>query len=543
MGKSAFDTDLDRQEANYEPLSPLTFLARCVDVYPDHPAVIYGERRYSWKQMRDRATRLASALSARGIGRNDTVSIIAPNIPEMFEAHFGVAAAGAVLNPINTRLDAATIAYILEHSQAKVLITDTQFAPEVKQALQTLDNSDLIIIDINDAQNEQASDSDELLGEMDYQAFIETGDAEFPWILPDDEWNAISLNYTSGSTGKPKGVVCHHRGAYLMAVGIAAAWPFGLQPMHMYIVPLFHCNGWCHGWSLAVAGGTSVLVRNINAVNMFNAIAEHKVTHFGCAPIVLSMLINASDAEKQPFDWPINVYTAGAPPPSAIIAGIEALGFSLTHVYGLTETYGHVVECAAQPAWEGMDSDALAEIKARQGVRFAVTEGLMVADSDTMQPVAPDGETIGEIMIRGNTVMKGYFRNKQATDEAFAGGWFHTGDLAVQHEDGYVQIKDRLKDIIISGGENISSVEIENILFKHSSVLAAGVVAKPDEKWGEVPCAFVELKQGATATEAEIIAHCREHMAGFKCPKKVQFCELPKTSTGKIQKFVLRGMV
>ncbi len=543
MSKSAFDTDLDRQKANYESLSPLTFLARCVDVYPDHPSVIYGSRRYSWKQMRDRATRLASALSARGIGRNDTVSIIAPNIPEMFEAHFGVAAAGAVLNPINTRLDAATIAYILEHSQAKVLITDTQFAPAVKQALQTLDNSDLIIIDINDAQNEQASDSDELLGEMDYEAFITTGDAEFPWILPDDEWNAISLNYTSGSTGKPKGVVCHHRGAYLMAVGIAAAWPFGLQPMHMYIVPLFHCNGWCHGWSLAVAGGTSVLVRNINAANMFNAIAEHKVTHFGCAPIVLSMLINARDDEKQPFDWPVHVYTAGAPPPSAIIAGIEALGFSLTHVYGLTETYGHVVECAAQPSWEGMDSDALAEIKARQGVRFAVTEGLMVADSDSMQPVVPDGKTIGEIMIRGNTVMKGYFRNKQATDEAFAGGWFHTGDLAVQHEDGYVQIKDRLKDIIISGGENISSVEIENILFKHSSVLAAGVVAKPDDKWGEVPCAFVELKEGATATEAEIIAHCREHMAGFKCPKQVHFCELPKTSTGKIQKFILRRMV
>lgn len=543
MGKSAFDTGLDQQKANYEPMSPLTFLARCVDVYPDHPAVIYGERRYSWKQMRDRATKLASALVARGIGRNDTVSIIAPNVPEMFEAHFGVAASGAVLNPINTRLDAATIAYILDHSQAKILITDTQFAPEVKQALQVLDNNDLIVIDIDDAQNEQASDSDELLGEMDYEAFIATGDADFDWILPDDEWNAISLNYTSGSTGKPKGVVCHHRGAYLMAVGIVAAWPFGLQPMHMYIVPLFHCNGWCHGWSLAVAGGTSVLVRNINAANMFGAIAEHKVTHFGCAPIVLSMLINAGEEEKKPFDWPINVYTAGAPPPSAVIAGIEALGFSLTHVYGLTETYGHVVECAVQPHWEGMDSDALADIKARQGVRFAVTEGLMVADSDTMQPVIADGETIGEIMIRGNTVMKGYFRNKQATDEAFTGGWFHTGDLAVQHEDGYVQIKDRLKDIIISGGENISSVEIENILFKHSSVLAAGVVAKADEKWGEVPCAFVELKEGATATAAEIIAHCREHMAGFKCPKDVRFCELPKTSTGKIQKFVLRGMV
>ena len=543
MNKSLFDTDLDQQKANFEPLSPLTFLARCVDVYPDHPAVIYGNTKYSWKEMRDRATRLASALSARGIGRNDTVSIIAPNIPEMFEAHFGVAAAGAVLNPINTRLDPATIAYILDHSQAKVLITDTQFAPAVKKALASLDNSDLIIIDINDQQNEQASKTDEHLGEMNYEAFITTGDPDFPWILPDNEWNAISLNYTSGSTGKPKGVVCHHRGAYLMAVGIAAAWPFGLQPMHMYTVPLYHCNGWCHGWSLAVCGGTSVLIRNVNATNMYNAIADHRITHFGCAPIVLSMLINANDDEKKPFDWPIHAYTAGAPPPSAILAGIEALGFSVTHVYGLTETYGHVVECASQPGWDTIDADALADIKARQGVRFAVTEGLMVADSDTMAPVAFDGKTIGEIMIRGNTVMKGYFRNKEATEEAFSGGWFHTGDLAVQHPDGYVQIKDRLKDIIISGGENISSVEIENILFKHKAVMAAGVVAKPDDKWGEVPCAFVELKPGASATEAEIISHCREHLAGFKCPKDVRFCELPKTSTGKIQKFVLREQV
>ncbi len=543
MEKSAFDTNLDRQSANFEPLTPLTFMARCADVYPNQPAVIYGTRQYCWKEVRERATKLASALAARGIGKNDTVSIIAPNIPEMFEAHFGVAAAGAVLNPINTRLDAETIAYILDHSQAKVLITDTQFAPAVKQALATLANKELIIIDIDDRQNEQASPSDERLGETDYDTFIATGSSTFPWVLPDDEWNAISLNYTSGSTGKPKGVVCHHRGAYLMAVGIAAAWPFGLHPMHMYTVPLYHCNGWCHGWSLAVCGGTSVLIRNVNAANMYRAISDHRVTHFGCAPIVLSMLINASEEEKKPFDWPIHAYTAGAPPPSAILTGIEALGFSVTHVYGLTETYGHVVECASQPGWSEINADALAEIKARQGVRYAVTEGLMVADSETLQPVPDDGKTIGEIMIRGNTVMKGYFRNKQATDEAFSGGWFHTGDLAVTHLDGYVQIKDRLKDIIISGGENISSVEIENILFKHNAVMAAGVVAKPDAKWGEVPCAFVELKPGETATETEIIAHCRKHLAGFKCPKEVRFGELPKTSTGKIQKFVLRKQV
>ena len=534
---SAYDKNLGRVKANFESLTPLTFLSRARDVYPDHPATIYQGETRTWRETHDRAVQLASALVKTGIDKNDTVSILAPNIPAMFEAQFGVPMSGAVLNSINTRLDAGTIAYVLEHSQSKLLITDSQFSPAVKDALKLLSNPDLIVIDIVD---EHATVPGEVLGKMNYEDLLLTGDRDFQWQLPGDEWDAIALNYTSGSTGSPKGVVCSHRGAYLTSIGTVVAWPMGNNPMHMYIVPLFHCNGWCHAWALAAIGGTSVLVRDINAANMFKAIAAHRVTHFGGAPIVLSMLINATDNEKRPFDWPVHVFTAGAPPPAAVLAKIGEMGFDVTHVYGLTETYGHVVQCAWQEHWEDLEQADLASIQSRQGVRFAVTEGLMVADPETMIAVPDDGETIGEIMIRGNTVMKGYFRNEDATDEAFAGGWFHTGDLAVMHSDKYVQIKDRSKDIIISGGENISSVEIEGTLYRHPDVLAAAVVAKQHEKWGEVPCAFIELKPGTSPSEADIIAFCREHLAGFKCPKSVIFQELPKTSTGKIQKFVLR---
>ena len=543
---SPFDMNLDRNPANFQSLSPLSFFKRAKDVYPHRPAYAYGTIRRTWGEVYERACRLASAFSARGIGKNDTVAIIAPNIPEIFEAHFGLPMLGAVMNPINIRLDANTIAFILNHGEAKALITDTRFAPEVKKALEILDRDDLLVIDIDDQETDEPSG--ERLGRFDYEEFLQTGQAEFDWDLPPDEWDAISLNYTSGTTSDPKGVVVHHRGAYLLSLGTIASWPMtgatpGSFPVHMYVVPLFHCNGWCHAWALAATGGMSVLIRNINAKNLFEAIAEHKVTHFGGAPIVLSMITNATDDEKKNFDWPVRVYTAAAPPPPSVLHAIEAMGFELTHVYGLTETYGHVVECAWQEEWNELDPDAVANMKARQGVRFMVTEDIMVADPETMLPVPPDGATIGEIMIRGNVVMKGYLKATEATEAAFAGGWFHSGDLAVWHADGYVQIKDRSKDIIISGGENISSVEIEGVLYKHSDVAAAAVVARPDEKWGETPCAFLELRDGANLTEEEVLTFCREHLAGFKMPKTVVFQELPKTSTGKIQKFVLRDEV
>ncbi|MFD0914916.1 AMP-binding protein [Pseudahrensia aquimaris] len=543
MDRSPYDTHLDRNLANFTPLSPLSFFTRAKTVYPHRPAYAYGSIRRTWGEVYERASRLASALAAQGIGKNDTVAIIAPNIPAIFDAHFGVPMLGAVLNPINIRLDAATIKYILNHGNAKVLITDTRFAPEVKKALADLGRDDLLVIDIDDTETDEASG--ERLGEMEFEEFLSAGSADFDWSLPGDEWDAISLNYTSGTTSDPKGVVVHHRGAYLIAMGTIASWPFSAPdpngfPVHMYVVPLFHCNGWGHAWALAANGGMSVLVRNITAKNLFAAIEEHKVTHFGGAPIVLSMLINASAEERRPFDWPINVYTAAAPPPPSVLHAIEAMGFRLTHVYGLTETYGHVVECAWQEDWNDLDADAVAAKKSRQGVGFSVTEDIQVMDPETMEPVPADGETIGEIMIRGNVVMKGYLNAPEATDAAFAGGYFHSGDLAVRHADGYVQIKDRSKDIIISGGENISSVEIEGVLYKHPDVLAAAVVAKPDEKWGETPCAFLEVRPGSSISEDDVLAFCRNHLAGFKMPKTVVFQELPKTSTGKIQKFVLR---
>ncbi|MDD9908289.1 MAG: acyl-CoA synthetase [Ahrensia sp.] len=540
---SPYDNGLDRCDANYAPLTPLSFFRRARDVFGQRPAYVYGKTRRSWGEVYERCVRFAGALAASGIGKGDTVAIIAPNIPEIFEATFAVPMSGAVLNPINIRLDAETIAFILKHGEAKVLITDTRFAPQVSKALKAVDDPELLVIDIVDL--ETGEPEGERLGSTDYEAFLQKGDATHQWSMPLDEWDAISLNYTSGTTSDPKGVVVHHRGAYLVAMGTVAAWPMtgerpGDFPVHMSVVPLFHCNGWGHAWALAIVGGMTVLVRNITGAALYDNIARHRVTHFNGAPTVLSMLINADDAERRSFDWRVRVYTAAAPPPPSVLEAMSSAGFELTHVYGLTETYGHVVECLVQEEWADLDQDMRAQMKARQGVRYAMLEDAMVADPETMEPVPADGETMGEIMMRGNVVMKGYLKNPKATEAAFAGGWFHSGDLAVMHPSGYLQIKDRSKDIIISGGENISSVEVEGVLYRHEDVLAAAVVAKPDEKWGETPCAFVELKPGRNPTEAEIIAFCREHLAGFKCPKTVIFEELPKTSTGKIQKFVLR---
>ena len=547
----AYD-DLPRRPANFQPLTPLSFLARARDVYGDRPAWHYGDTTATWGEAHERAARLASALRRRGIGRNDTVAFLAPNIPPLFDASFGVAMAGAVLNPINTRLEAATIRFILEHGEAKLLVTDTRFSGEVKRAV---DGLDIEVVDIVDEETDEPEG--ERLGAITYDELLAEGDPSEPWTGPDDEWDAISLNYTSGTTSDPKGVVVHHRGAHLIALGTVAAWPLTGEghgadafPTHMSIVPLFHCNGWGHAWALAAIGGATVLIRNVTAQAMYGAIARHRVTHFNGAPTVLGLLIAAGDDERAPYTavqseapWTVRVYTAAAPPPPSVLARVEALGFRLTHVYGLTETYGHVVECAWQEEWAELDADALAARKSRQGVRYAVLEGLQVADPDTCEPVPADGETMGEVMMRGNVVMKGYLKNPDATDAAFAGGWFHSGDLAVMQPDGYLAIRDRAKDIIISGGENISSVEVEAALHAHPDVTAAAVVAAPHEKWGEVPYAFVEVSEGSALDEATLIAFVRERLAGFKTPKRVTFGELPKTSTGKIQKFELRSRV
>jgi fatty-acyl-CoA synthase len=540
MPGNPYEDGLDRNAANFVPLSPLSFLARTKDVYPDHPALIYGPRRYSWQQIHDRAARLAGALSRRGIGVGDTVSIIAANTPELFEAHFGVPMSGAVLNTINVRLDADTIAYILEHGDAKVLITDSQFSPGVKGAFEKLVATGLLVIDIVDDQAELRPGEGERLGSLTYEDLLTEGEPDFPWTLPEDEWQALALNYTSGTSGRPKGVVYHHRGSYLMSLGTVAAWGLPNHPTYLYTVPMFHCNGWGHAWTMAALAGTVVCCRYVTAKNIFDAVAEHRITHFGGAPVVLGLLINAPEEERRTFDHPVKVLTAGAPPPSAVLEKAQALGFEVMQVYGLTETFGHVVQCAWHEEWNDLPFSQQAEIKARQGVRFPITEEVAVVDTVTGERMPHDGEAMGEIVIRGNTVMKGYYKQGDATAEAFAGGWFHSGDLAVVHPSGYVEIKDRLKDVIISGGENISSIEIESVLYKHPSVAAAAVVAKPDEKWGETPCAFLELKSGCEATQEEIIAFCRQTLAGFKTPKHVVFGELPKTSTGKIQKYVLR---
>lgn len=527
----------DRNAANFVALTPLSFLKRTATMFPDHLATVYGSRQYSWGQVYERCCRLASALRAHGIGKGDTVSIISANLPEMVEAHFGIPMSGAVLNTINTRLEADTIAYILEHGEARVVIIDAELSPEGIKAIAQVNNPDLLVIDLLD---KQANESPRAVGSIDYETFLATGDPNANWEMPGDEWDAIALNYTSGTTSKPKGVVYHHRGAYLMAIGTVSDWSLPRHPKYLAIVPMFHCNGWCHSWSMAAVAGTIICTRVVTPKVIYDAIDKYKISHFGGAPIVLGMIVNADDADRKQFDHRIEVFTAGAPPPAAILEGIEKLGFNVTQVYGLTETYGHTLMCTWNDQWDGLDTSARSEIKARTGAIMVMMEDMRVVDTQTMRDVPADGQTIGEILMRGNATMKGYLKNEQATAEAFEGGWFHTGDLAVMHPNGYAQVKDRLKDIIISGGENISSVEIEGALHRHPAVSLAAVVAKADDKWGEVPCAFVELKDGVTATEQEIIDFCREKLAGFKRPKQVIFGELPKTATGKIQKFELR---
>ncbi|MEX0349150.1 MAG: acyl-CoA synthetase [Paracoccaceae bacterium] len=526
---------LDKCRANFMPLSPLSYLERTAAIYPDYPSVIYGVRRFVWAETYARCRRLASAFAQRGIGKGDTVSIIAANIPEMYEAHFGVPMAGAVLNTINTRLDAAVIAFILGHAEARVLLVDPEFSRVVRDALKQVDLPDLLVVDIVDPSFEGG----EAIGALTYDALLAEGDPDFDWSLPDDEWDAISLNYTSGTTGNPKGVVYHHRGAALNATSNILTWGMPQHPVYLWTLPMFHCNGWCFPWTMAANAGTSVCLRAVRDEAVFRAFRDHQVSHFCGAPIVLNMLANAPDALKQ-FDHAIKVMTAGAPPPAAVIEKMEAMGIEVTHVYGLTETYGPSVVCAWKDEWNTRSSTERSALKVRQGVKYVALSGLMVADPESLEPVPADGETMGEIFMQGNIVMKGYLKNPDATDKAFRGGWFASGDLGVMHPDGYIALKDRSKDIIISGGENISSVEVEDVLYKHPAVLEAAVVARPDEKWGETPCAFVELKPEVETDETSLIAFCRENMAHFKAPKTVVFGVLPKTSTGKIQKFVLR---
>jgi len=534
---SIYKTALDATPANYTPLSPLSLIQRAAYTYPDQVSIIHGTKQFTWSETYARCRRLAGALKAQGIEVGDTVAIMGSNTPEMYEAAFGVPMCGAVLNTLNVRLDAANIAFCLNHGEAKVLITDLEFSATVKEALAGL-GRDILVIDIND---DMADVTGEHLGEMDYEAFIAGGDPEFDWQLPENEWDAISLNYTSGTTGDPKGVVYHHRGAYLNALSNIIGWNMGHHPVYLWTLPMFHCNGWCFPWSLAAVAGTNVCLRAVNAGNIFAAIGNHKVTHFCGAPIVLSFVINATDEERRDFDHKVNVMTAAAPPPAATLQRMQEQGFDVTHVYGLTETYGPAVMCAWHPEWNDLPIDEQTIKKGRQGVKYHALEGLTVMDPETMTPVPADGETMGEVMFRGNIVMKGYLKNPVTTDAALAGGWFHSGDLGVIEPDGYLKLKDRSKDIIISGGENISSIEVENALYAHPAVLMAAVVAKPDEKWGETPCAFIELKDpDANITEQEIITFCRDNLAHYKCPKTVIFTTLPKTSTGKIQKFKLR---
>jgi fatty-acyl-CoA synthase len=535
-GSNPFETDLDKNPANYAPLTPLGFIERAAYVYPARTAVLHGKRRYTWAETYARCRRLASALAKRGMAAGDVVAVMLSNTPEMLECHFGVPMTGAVLNTLNTRLDAEAIAFMLEHGGARILITDREFSETVEKALASL-KSKPQVIDVDDP---EYRGSGKLIGSEEYERFLASGDPGYEWAPPTDEWSAISLNYTSGTTGNPKGVVYHHRGAYLNAICNIVTWAMPHHAVYLWTLPMFHCNGWCFPWTMAANAGTNVCLRRVDAPSVFAAMREHGVTHYCGAPIVHSALINADAKLREGIRQKVHAMVAAAAPPAAMIEGMERMGWELTHVYGLTEVYGPATVCARQEEWKDLDIGRRTERNGRQGVRYLMEEGLTVMDPQTMQPVPADGETMGEIMFRGNITMKGYLKNPKATRDAFAGGWFHSGDLAVMQPDGYAKIKDRSKDIIISGGENISSLEVEDVLYRHPAVQAAAVVAKPDKKWGETPCAFVEVKPGAEVTEHELIEHCRAHLARFKAPRAVVFGALPKTSTGKIQKFVLR---
>jgi fatty-acyl-CoA synthase len=535
-----FELDLPRNDANFAPLSPLSFIERTAEIYPRRLAVIHGDLRRTWSEVYTRCRRLASALQSHGIGKGDTVAVMLPNTPPMVEAHFGIAMAGAVLNALNTRLDPESVAFMLDHGEAKVVIVDPEFSRVMKQAIALRKaQRPLLVVDVDDALYTGPA---ERIGTAGYEAFIESGDPAFQWQLPRDEWDAIALNYTSGTTGNPKGVVYHHRGAAVNAISNILEWDMGKHPIYLWTLPMFHCNGWCFPWTVAARAGVNVCLRKVEVNAIIDAIKAHGVTHYCGAPIVHGLLVNAPEDMKRGLPTGVKAMVAGAAPPASMIEGMERMGFDLTHVYGLTEVYGPATVCPKHDEWNELDLGERARLNARQGVRYHLQRDARVIDPHTMQPVPWDGETMGEIMFRGNITMKGYLKNQAATQEAFGGGWFHTGDLAVQYPDGYIKIKDRSKDIIISGGENISSIEVEDVLYRHPDVLAAAVVAKPDERWGETPCAFVELKAGAATTGEDIVAHCKKHLAGFKVPRAVVFGELPKTSTGKIQKFELRKL-
>ena len=538
---SKYDQNLDRNAANFAALTPLSFIERTASVYPERLAIVHGDLRQTWGQTYARCRQLASSLRKAGIGKNDTVAVILPNTPPMVEAHFGVPMAGAVLNTLNTRLDAEALAFMLDHGEAKALIVDPEFTGVIAKALKLRTCTEpLLVIQVDDALYGPAATQ---VGSISYEDFVAQGDADFAWEMPEDEWDAIALNYTSGTMGNPKGVVYHHRGAAINAISNVLEWDMPKHSVYLWTLPMFHCNGWCFPWTVAARTGVNVCLRRVEAKAIFDAIRDHGVTHYCGAPIVQSLLVNAPAELKVGIPAGVKAMVAGAAPPASMIEGMEAMGFDLTHVYGLTETYGPATVCAKHEAWQQLDIGERARLNARQGVRYHLQREVRVMDPETLQPVPMDGETMGEIMFRGNITMKGYLKNPKATDDAFRGGWFHSGDLAVQYPDGYIQIKDRSKDIIISGGENISSIEVEDVLYRHPAVLAAAVVAKPDEKWGETPCAFLEIKPGTEVTEQDIIAHCKQHLAGYKVPRAVVFGELPKTSTGKIQKFELRKQV